>query len=272
MIGLLAWLAPAGRRAAAIATLLVFEAVLMYFVPTLSNPISGKVDHASIRFLRDNLELQRFFTLGPLAPNYGAYFGLASINHNYLPVAKRWVAFVQERLDTERPVEVFDGLRHGGDRPSGQQLGENIEAYKWVGVKYVLAAEPHQVGLPVAHKGEAMTIYELPGHSPYFEPLGSKCRIDEAKRTSAIITCDGSATLVRRELFFPGWTATVGGKETLILEHKGLFQEIALPAGRSDVRFSYAPPHIGWAWLAAALGAGALLAPLASRLRRRLFR
>jgi hypothetical protein len=242
MIGLLAWLAPAGRRAAAIATLLVFEAVLMYFVPTLSNPISGKVDHASIRFLRDNLELQRFFTLGPLAPNYGAYFGLASINHNYLPVAKRWVAFVQERLDTERPVEVFDGLRHGGDRPSGQQLGENIEAY------------------------------ELPGHSPYFEPLGSKCRIDEAKRTSAIITCDGSATLVRRELFFPGWTATVGGKETLILEHKGLFQEIALPAGRSDVRFSYAPPHIGWAWLAAALGAGALLAPLASRLRRRLFR
>ena len=256
----------------AVAALLVIDAVVMYAIPTLSNPRGGKVDTASIRFLRDNLELQRFFSIDAIAPNYGAYFGLASINHNYLPVAEKWLRFVRARLDTGNNAEYFNGGRHTGEKPSGQQLGENIQAYRWVGVKYVVALPHHHVILPIAHKGEAMTIYELPGHSPYFEPLGSKCRVDEAKRTSAIVTCDGAATLVRRELFFPGWTATVDGKSAEIAEHGGLFQQIALPAGRSEVRFSYAPPHVGWAWLVAALGAGALFAPLGSGLRRRIAR
>jgi hypothetical protein len=57
-----------------------------------------------------------------------------------------------------------------------------------------------------------------------------------------------------------------------VAEHGPLFQAIALPAGRSEVRFSYAPPHIGWAWLCAALAAAGLLAPVASHARRRLGR
>jgi hypothetical protein len=258
------------RRALAI--LLVVDAVLMFAIPTLSNPRGGKVDTASIRFLRDNLELQRIFAIEAFQPNYGAYFGLAAINHNYLPLERKWLAFVRKRLDTLNNTEWFNGDRHGGEKPSGQQLGENIEWYRWVGVKYVVASPRMIVGLPVAHKGEAMTIYELPGHAPYFEALGAKCRIDEAKRTSATVTCDAPAQLVRRELFFPGWSATVGGKEVEIAEHGELFQQIALPFGKSEVRFSYAPPHIGWAWLASALGAAALFAPLGSRLRRRFFR
>jgi hypothetical protein len=243
----------------------------MYAIPSLSNPRGGEVDTGSIRFLRDNLGLQRFFSLQAIEPNYGAYFGLPSINHNYLPLARRWAEFVRKRLDTANDKEYFNGGRHEGPTPSGQQLGANIAAYREVGVKYVVALPHHVVGLPLAYKGAAMTIYELPGHAPYFELLGANCRIDEPKRTSAIVTCEGPAQLVRRELFFPGWSATVGGNEVEIAEHGELFQRIALPSGKSEVRFSYAPPHIGWAWLAAALGAAALFAPFGSRLRRRLF-
>ena len=78
-------------------------------------------------------------------------------------------------------------------------------------------------------------------------------------RASASIECEGAATLLRRELFFPGWSATVNGRQAAIAEHRGVFQAIELPAGRSDVRFRYAPPYIAWAWLAALIGLAVLL-------------
>jgi uncharacterized membrane protein YfhO len=60
-------------------------------------------------------------------------------------------------------------------------------------------------------------------------------------------------------LFSPGWIATVNGREALIAEHRDLFQSIELPAGKSDVRYRYAPPHVAWAWLAAFIGLLALV-------------
>jgi uncharacterized membrane protein YfhO len=80
--------------------------------------------------------------------------------------------------------------------------------------------------------------------------------------------CTRADVLVRRELYFPGWEATLGGRPVDIAEHGQLFQSIALPAGRSQVRFSYAPPHIGWAWLAAAAGLLAFAVPGLRRARR----
>ena len=41
--------------------------------------------------------------------NYGAYLGIASINHNYLPVARRWTQFVRDRLDSAAHPIVFNG-------------------------------------------------------------------------------------------------------------------------------------------------------------------
>ena len=41
----------------------------------------------------------------------------------------------------------------------------------------------------------------------------------------------------------------------------------AIPAGRSDVRYRYAPPHVEWAWLVAGLALATLGASLVRRRR-----
>jgi hypothetical protein len=246
--------------------LLVLDAVLMFSIPRFSAPRAGEVDYASIRFLRDNLGLQRFFSMGPIQANYGAYFGLAQINHNYLPLPRRWAEFVRARLDTRNGTppygsEVFNGARHGGEGPSGRQFLDNIAAYRDLGVKYVVVAHPHHFELPLVRESPAMKIYELPGYAPYLETIGAECRIEAPRRTEMSVDCPAPATLVRRELHFPGWQATIGEAPARIELHGEIFQAIALPSGRSSVRFAYAPPGIAWAWLACALGLLALLVP-----------
>ncbi|MBW8836652.1 MAG: hypothetical protein JF605_16700, partial [Burkholderia sp.] len=89
----------AGRSLTALGFVLVVDATLMAFIPTLGNPRGGTINGAAIGFLQSNLGFQRFFTLGPIQPNYGAYYGIASINHNYLPVARAWVDWVRAHLD-----------------------------------------------------------------------------------------------------------------------------------------------------------------------------
>ncbi|MCY0876853.1 MAG: YfhO family protein, partial [Firmicutes bacterium] len=76
--------------------------------------------------------------------------------------------------------------------------------------------------------------------------------------------------LVRRELYFPGWTAKVNGKSVPIHEYKSLFQSIQVPAGRSTVVFTYLPPHENWATAGFAIGAAlVILPPIFWRRKRR---
>jgi uncharacterized membrane protein YfhO len=75
------------------------------------------------------------------------------------------------------------------------------------------------------------------------------------------LDCAEPATLIRRELFFPGWTATVNGMAATITARDEICQTVQLPKGVSEVRFRYAPPHINWAWAAMWLGLAGLVAP-----------
>ncbi len=52
---------------------------------------------------------QRFYTLQPFEPNYAPAFGLASINDNALPVARRWNHYLHAKLDPYASVIQFDG-------------------------------------------------------------------------------------------------------------------------------------------------------------------
>ena len=258
------------RAALGVAILLVADSMLMFVLPAFSNTRGGRIDLPAIAFLRENLGLQRFFSLGPINANYGAYFGIASINHNYLPLSQRWGQYVKARLDTANDdVTVFDGRRSGGPDNAAEQLRRNVPAYEEVGVKYVVVSgneDPFGVlrGAPDAppvkrvYADVVMGIYELPDPKPYFGIAGPACEVLPADRTRVSVRCEGASTLIRRELFHPGWTATVNGRAAEISEHEGLFQALALPAGASEVRFSFAPPHVAWAWLAAAIAAAAL--------------
>jgi hypothetical protein len=262
--------APRSRARYAIAAILVLDSALMFAIPTLSNPRGGTIDLPAVEFLRGNLGLQRFYTLGPIQPNYGAYFAIASINHNYLPVTKRWVEWMRAHLDSAADPIVFNGnyvFRPPGAPSPAQELRRNRPAYEWLGVKYVVAPrgdDPFTESKDVkrVYEDGVMSIFELPDPKPYFETASTgACAVQAIDRTRVSVDCPGPASLTRRELFSAGWTATVNGREAPIAEHRDLFQSLELPAGKSDVRYRYAPPHVEWAWLAAFIGLLALVVP-----------
>jgi hypothetical protein len=68
--------------------------------------------------------------------------------------------------------------------------------------------------------------------------------------------CVSPDTLIRRELFFPGWQAKAGDTELPIVSHANLLQAVALSAGHHDLKFRYQPPGIVFCY--AAFGAGLL--------------
>lgn len=260
----IAWLGGSkdGRRHQWLAGVLVLDAALMAFVPSLSAPRSTGIDRAATGFLRANLGLHRFFTLGPIAPNYGAFFGIASINHNYLPVANRWVRELQGRIDTAHDdVVVFDGQRHTA--PAAAR--EHMDELRRLSVRYVVAPagmDPYtgRDDVKVAYRDPALTIFELPSPAPYFES-NPACRLTATERDVVQAECDQPSTLVRKELYFPGWSAFARGSEMAVQPYEDLFQSVSVPAGRSTIEFRYSPAHAGIAW---ALMGAAMLVLLAS--------
>jgi hypothetical protein len=235
-----------------LAAFLAVDAVVMAAIPTLANPRAGEVNRAAIDFLRANLGMQRFFSLGPISPNYGAYFGIASINHNYLPVSHRWVEYVQRHLDPAHD----EGVVFNGRRPSAYgAVRENMREFERLGVKYVVTpvgVNPYHehATVKLVYLDDELAIFQLPDPKPYFEASSPDCTVVPRDRLRVTVNCAAPATVVRRELFFPGWTAAVNGLPAQITEHEGLFQALALPAGRSEIRYRYAPPRIEWAWAA----------------------
>jgi hypothetical protein len=262
---------------AGLACLLVFDAVLLFALPTLANPRAGEIDRPAVAFLRANLGLQRFYSLGPIQANYGAYFGIASINHNYLPVNRRWIEWVHDHLDRAADPIVFNGnFPRGAGQPSSvEELRRNLAAYRAAGVKFVVAppgvdvfgtGDAAQPGTRLAYEDAVMRIYELASPVPYFDSLSGSCKIHASERTAARFECSRPDRIIRRELYSPGWRAEVNGRAASVEAYDEAFQAIAVPAGIGEIRFRYAPPHARWAWLAAALGLLALAAPLPRRL------
>ena len=69
--------------------------------------------------------------------------------------------------------------------------------------------------------------------------------------------------LVLKDAYYPGWRATVNGEETPIFAANALFRGVPLPAGESEVVFSYRPQSWVNGLRASALG-GALWLALAT--------
>jgi hypothetical protein len=125
----------------------------------------------------------------------------------------------------------------------------------------VLFASGEGKSIRLAFRSRMADIYELPRPAPYFE--APQCTISDAQRTALQARCDRPAMLTRRELWFPGWTAEVNG-QSVPVSKADIFQAIALPAGQSTIRFDYAPPGVGLAFVAAAFGALMMFVPKAA--------
>ncbi len=240
-------------RAIFISMLLIVDALAMFMAPMFSNPRSFQIDRPAIKYLQKHIGLARFYTLGPIAPNYGSYFGLASINHNDLPIATRWTEYINRHLDSNADPISFTGTV--SQNPSGQTpeeaLRANLENYAWAGVRYVVTANNNNPFATLRHNqpklvyhDNVMNIYEIPNYQPYFTTLNNAAKLHIVSRTGVLVDCAKPTRLIRRELFFPGWHAYVNGKETSIMEYRGLFQSVRLPQGKSYLTFRYIPPYM----------------------------
>ena len=114
---------------------------------------------------------------------------------------------------------------------------------------------PDTPPLARAYTDPFVDILDLPGAAPYANDATGRCRLATLTRTTIAADCSTPGTLLRRELFDPGWRATVDGRPVPVAAAGELFQSVALPAGRSVVRFGYRPP---WSRTAAVLMLGGL--------------
>jgi hypothetical protein len=263
------------RRGALLAAVVALDALALFMAAELSAPRSVVVDSAPAAILRGHLGNARFFTLGPLQPNYGSYFGISSLNINDIPIPQSFADYVHARLDQTVNPTVFVGNLGGARSPfapsPAQQLIRNLAAYRQAGVAYVLTAAgqrlPQSAGtFQLVYRTPSTWIYHLAGAAPYFSTTGSRCRTTPDGRDAVRLSCPAPTVLVRRETDFPGWSARVDGHSVAVGRADGLFQAVAVGAGEHRVTFGYAPPNILWGALAFLAGCLALLATAVRRL------
>ena len=265
------------HRAALIALLVTLDAFVLFAAPEVSAPRSVTVDAAPAAYLRAHLGDSRFFTLGPLAPNYGSYYGISSLNVNDIPIPSTLAHYIHTRLDPYVNPTVFVGNLGGGRSifvpAPAQEFLRNLTGYRNAGVSYLLAA----AGQPVPQSPSTFTlvertpstdIYRVAGAAPYFSAAG--CTTRSTDGGSVTVTCPRPTTLIRRETSMPGWSATIDGSGTHIRTADGLFQSVIVPTGTHRIQFGFSPPYIVWGYLAFVAGLLALVAgPVRLRVSRR---
>jgi hypothetical protein len=138
-------------RGAALCAVVAIDALALFAVPQLSAPRAVKLDLLPVAYLRRHLGEGRFFTLGPLQPNYGSYFGIGSANINDLPIPTPYSRYIHSRLDQYVNPTVFVGDLGGMRSPffptPAQELLRNLAGYRAAGASYVLApAERPAIG------------------------------------------------------------------------------------------------------------------------------
>jgi hypothetical protein len=250
-------------RAGALAALVAVDAVALFVVPEFAAPRATHVDFTPVSYLRAHLGEGRFYTLGPISPDYGSYFGLASVGVDDFPPTS-YAHFVLRHLDPGSP---FVGFRAGGPSATSE-LMHHLAGYRTAGVRYVLtpAAQPlpsSRGALRLAFRSPTTRIYRLGGALPYFTARG--CGVSSGDRENVQVACPKPTTLVRRETWLDGWTAQLDGRPATIRRSGGLFQAVRVPAGSHRLTFTFAPPGMGWAFVGLLAGCALMLLPTIRR-------
>jgi hypothetical protein len=141
-------------RRMTLAGLIILDAAVMFLAAQASARRNNQVDLQAMQFLHDHQGLSRNYSLGPLAPNYSAYFEVASINHNILPVPKLWAQYVDRHLlpgfNRDTGVTFFWPAWGDTSDAGAQTFSTNLANFRDVGVKYVLTS-PGQSPLPTTY-------------------------------------------------------------------------------------------------------------------------
>lgn len=248
------------------------DAFALFCMPLLSAPRPTSVDLGPVHFLQSHLGLQRFATLGPLAPNFGSYYGVAELDMNDVPVPSAFALHITTDLDPNSSQDVFNGTSRsspGGPSPA-EELTAHLAAYEADGVKYVLVAAtgsdnwppPHLRPAPtLVYRDDLVLIYELPSPAPLFSAAGPQCLTSTISWTEVEVRCNEPSTLVYREMPMQGWRADVDGRP-LSISPFGVYQVVDVPAGTSDVTFNFTPPDELLGVLCAVAGILLFIVPL----------
>jgi hypothetical protein len=183
-----------------------------------------------------------------------------------LPFPRSYSNFIQRQLFPGlTPANQF--VIHGGITGITEQeteLAQHFRAYEDASVKYLLIndkvpllASLVKLGVRPVYEDTLgiATVYELPHPRAFFSTPSASCTFVSTTDNAVDVTCPSSATLVRTELSMKGWRAYVNGTEVTIHTRDGVYQEISVPAGTSQVTFAFTPPHEKYAILLALLAA-----------------
>lgn len=228
----------------------------MFFVPSLSTPKTS-LDKSSVTFLQDNLGTNRFYTLGPIAPNYGSYFNIAEINENDLPVSKLWANYIDKHLDPNTNPIVFTGYSENNPEITGfDEFVSHEKNFEDIGTKYLVtfpgqltSSQVNSADLSLKLSSSVADVYQLPYTQPFYQSLGKCSIVSGSTLSNVVVNCSGSGSVIRRELYMPGWKVNVDGKATKINKYNKLLQSINLTKGTHDLKFNFSPPHIILAWV-----------------------
>jgi len=219
--------------------------------------------------LQEHLGTSRFATLHPLFPNWGSYFSLGSIEVINLPIPKDFVSYSATHLNTmaPQPQQILpptdSATRNATTRDFQNMIATLLPNYEHAAVKYLLlpasmplAPSLVHAGLTLVQAGTYASIYQLP-HPQRLFSASAGCVVISQQLDSATVHCQHRGTLLRREEFMTGWTASAAGRSQPISRVEGLYQLVSVSAGTQTVSFSFLPPHEKFTapLVAAALGA-----------------
>jgi len=137
------------KKVMVLGSLLVLNALILYCVPIFANPRSGSVDSGLVSYLKTHTGDERVYSMAVFEPNYSAYYGIASVDFNYLPLPKNLIAYLSRKVEpgfSASPV-TFNGnaLPSPGDQSWDASLNLNLEGYEELGVGEIVVPKGDDV-------------------------------------------------------------------------------------------------------------------------------
>uniref|UniRef100_A0A7C1FIY2 YfhO family protein n=1 Tax=Caldilinea aerophila TaxID=133453 RepID=A0A7C1FIY2_9CHLR len=220
-----------------------------------SDPTQGFQHEAIIAFLREDPELFRIDTRtnlqGLWQPDTAALVGLQDVGGIDNPLALRSYVDFWEALDGrgDRRYDLLNVkyvlVREGTPLPEGK-------FEKVFGPARGIEVYANRAFLPRAWVAPAGT--DLSNVLPPPEPTPAQVTIYTPTQMRIHVKTDQPGWLIVSEFWYPGWSAEVNGVPAAIAQVNGALRGVEIPAGESEVAFTYWPASFAWGLVLAGAG------------------